>query len=47
MVEMKGSRSVAQGSRCYEHLGLLMTSVILGHVLKALDAINDSRVWLT
>ena len=42
---MKDFGSLAQGSRYYKHSGLLMTSVVLGFVLKALDAMNDSRLW--
>ena len=43
---MKDFGSLAQGSRYYKHSELLMTSVVLGFVLKALDAMNESRLWL-
>ena len=36
--EMKDFGSLTEGSKFFEHSGLLMTQVILGLVLNALDA---------
>ena len=48
MVEdIKDSGSWAQATRFYDYLRAVENMNNLGFVLKALDAMNNSRLWLT
>ena len=44
---MKESRSYAQGSICYEKLRIVNDVKTPGHELRVLDAMNNSRLWMT
>ena len=47
MEDMNDSDSWSQGSRCYEKLKAMVDMNVFDRELKALDALNNSRLWMT